>query len=73
MIINKLMRLSLPALAIALGAGPALAQQGYPTKPLRFIIPYAAGGLGDTVGRLAAQHLSTRTTAPARARPLRST
>jgi tripartite-type tricarboxylate transporter receptor subunit TctC len=32
---------------------------GYPGKPIRFIIPYAAGGLGDTVGRLAAQHLST--------------
>jgi tripartite-type tricarboxylate transporter receptor subunit TctC len=32
---------------------------GYPNKPIRFIIPYAAGGLGDTVGRLAAQHLST--------------
>ena len=59
MIINKLVRFSLSALAIALGTGPALAQQGYPTKPLRFIIPYAAGGLGDTVGRLAAQHLST--------------
>ncbi|OGA01069.1 MAG: hypothetical protein A3H35_17395 [Betaproteobacteria bacterium RIFCSPLOWO2_02_FULL_62_17] len=31
----------------------------YPNKPIRFIIPYAAGGLGDTVGRLAAQHMST--------------
>jgi tripartite-type tricarboxylate transporter receptor subunit TctC len=31
---------------------------GYPSKPIRLIIPYAAGGLGDTVGRLAAQHLS---------------
>ena len=31
----------------------------YPSKPLRLIIPYAAGGLGDTVGRLAAQHLTT--------------
>ena len=31
----------------------------YPSKPLRLIIPYAAGGLGDTVGRLVAQHLTT--------------
>jgi tripartite-type tricarboxylate transporter receptor subunit TctC len=31
---------------------------GYPNKPVRFIIPYVSGGLGDTVGRLAAQHFS---------------
>ncbi len=30
----------------------------YPNKPIRFIIPYAAGGLGDTVGRTLAQHMS---------------
>lgn len=30
----------------------------FPNKPLRLIIPYAAGGLGDTIGRSAAQYLS---------------
>jgi tripartite-type tricarboxylate transporter receptor subunit TctC len=41
-------------------AGGASAQSpAYPVKPLRFIIPYVAGGLGDTVGRLASQYFST--------------
>lgn len=43
-------------------ANASLAQNpaaNYPNKPLRLIIPYVAGGLGDTVGRLVAQHLTT--------------
>ena len=42
-------------------AGTAWAQNpaaNYPNKPIRFIIPYAAGGLGDTVGRSLAQHMT---------------
>ncbi|MFM9972802.1 MAG: Bug family tripartite tricarboxylate transporter substrate binding protein [Burkholderiales bacterium] len=48
--------------AMAICVSPALAQNpaaNYPNKPLRLIIPYVAGGLGDTVGRLVAQHLTT--------------
>lgn len=42
--------------ALATGlAVPALAQAPYPTRPITMIIPFAAGGPTDTVGRLVAQ------------------
>lgn len=45
------------AVAIALGsASPALAE--YPTKPVRVVVPYNAGGAVDYVGRVVAQDLS---------------
>ncbi len=45
---------------VATSAAPVMAQAPYPTKPIRFIVPYAAGGLPDTVARLVAQRLSER-------------
>lgn len=41
--------------AAALLSAPALAQAPYPTRPITMIIPFAAGGPTDTVGRLIAQ------------------
>lgn len=32
----------------------------YPDKPVRLIVPYAPGGATDVIGRVIAQHLSTR-------------
>lgn len=43
--------------AAAVLAGPALAQQ-YPSRPITMIIPFAAGGPTDTVGRLIAEAMS---------------
>lgn len=40
---------SAPALVLA--PGLALAQTGYPVKPIRYIVPVAAGGGSDMVGR----------------------
>lgn len=53
------------AAALALGAlaavsQPAFAQATWPTKPVKFIVPYAAGGLPDSVARVVAQQLSQR-------------
>jgi len=31
--------------------------QAWPSKPVRFIAPFAAGGTSDTLGRIAAEHL----------------
>ena len=38
-------------------AGPGVAQQTYPAKPIRFISPYAPGGATDVIARLVGQKL----------------
>lgn len=52
-------------LAAALGslmlvAAPAGAQETYPTKPIRVVVPYTPGGVSDAVTRLVMQKLSDR-------------
>lgn len=44
--------------AFALAAGPAQAQDSYPSKPIRIVVPYPSGGFNDTLGRMAATKLS---------------
>lgn len=41
-------------------AGVALAQESYPSKPIRFIVPYPPGGGTDIVSRLITAKLSER-------------
>ena len=41
-------------------ATPVLAQADYPSKSIKFIVPYAAGGLPDTVARIVAQRLGDK-------------
>lgn len=50
------------ALLLACGLIPALsqAQAVYPNRPIRFIVPYSAGGLPDTVARVYAQRLGEK-------------
>ena len=52
-------RALLAALALVLtsGAGSALAQ-AWPTKPIRLVIPFPAGGSTDVVGRLIAEKIA---------------
>ena len=40
-----------------LGTIPSLAQSAYPSKPVRIVIPYAAGGVTDSVGRKLCENL----------------
>lgn len=46
------------AIALA-GALPASAQSTYPSKPIRMIVPYSAGGGADNAARILALRLST--------------
>ena len=45
-------------LAAVVLAGPAAAQ-AFPTKPLRIVVPFAAGGAGDLTARIVGAELST--------------
>ena len=54
----KIGRLITAVLALSLAAGGAYAQQGYPTKPIRLIVPFPPAGQTDVVARVIAQKLS---------------
>ena len=49
--------------AVAMGAGAVSAQSSdvanWPAKPVRIVVPYAAGGSSDTLGRAIGLHLQT--------------
>ncbi|MBS0342526.1 MAG: tripartite tricarboxylate transporter substrate binding protein [Proteobacteria bacterium] len=49
--------LALSACALAAMA-PVQAQQAWPTKPIRFVVPFSAGGANDLLGRAAAEGAS---------------
>ncbi len=50
----------LAALGLLLAAGGVLAQQAYPIKPVRYIIPFPPGGSTDPMGRMIATRLTER-------------
>jgi tripartite-type tricarboxylate transporter receptor subunit TctC len=55
---SKAVGLALEWLAASgLFAGPTMAQD-WPTKPVRVVVPFGAGGAADRLGRLAADHLT---------------
>jgi tripartite-type tricarboxylate transporter receptor subunit TctC len=54
-----MLRLLAPLFVLAPVLVSALAQaQSYPSRPIQFIVPYAAGGNGDIVSRLVGQRLA---------------
>jgi len=53
---TRLTLLLLSTLALAVG-GPALAQDKYPSKPVKIIVPYAPGGGTDITARIFGDHM----------------
>jgi len=49
-----------PALAVLLTAALPVLAQTYPTRPIRFIVPYTPGGLGDSFARAVGEELAKR-------------
>jgi tripartite-type tricarboxylate transporter receptor subunit TctC len=53
----RLIRLAAGAIVVSLSVGPALSQD-WPSRPVTMVVPFAAGGPADTVGRILAPGLS---------------
>lgn len=58
--ISRRAALTATAAALLFAAGPVLAQASWPTKPVRILVPYPAGGVGDLGTRTFATRLSAR-------------
>ncbi len=56
---RRIILTGLAAAASAALALPAVAQQDYPSKPIRLVVPYAPGAITDTAARLVADRMST--------------
>lgn len=58
---NILRSLALAGLAVSTALStPARAADVYPSKPIRLIVPFEAGGTSDTTGRMVAEQLGKR-------------
>ena len=54
-------RLALSAIAVsAVAGGQTFAQTAWPNKPIKYIVPFAPGGVSDAVARLVALHLTEK-------------
>jgi tripartite-type tricarboxylate transporter receptor subunit TctC len=60
MIMKGIRSLLLTAASLVLALTATATAQDYPTKPVRIVVPFAAGGLNDVAARLVAQHLSEK-------------
>lgn len=58
MITRRSLTLTLAALPFGVTKTGAAQPQSYPTKPIRFVVPFPAGGSTDVGARLIAESLS---------------
>jgi tripartite-type tricarboxylate transporter receptor subunit TctC len=55
---SKRILAALPAILLALSWSVNVSAQAYPSKPIRFIMPYPAGGSADIIGRMLAEKVT---------------
>jgi tripartite-type tricarboxylate transporter receptor subunit TctC len=48
------------SMVAAPGSNKALAQDGYPTRPVKFLVPYPSGGTNDVVARIVGDKLQAK-------------
>ena len=53
-------RRAVAAAIVTFAAAAAFAQQPYPSRPIRIVVPYPPGGGNDIIGRIAADELTKR-------------
>ena len=58
--ISKWNRLVMAGAAVLMAAAPVLAQSSYPTRAIRVVVPYTAGGNTDVITRGIMKELSQR-------------
>jgi len=59
MFTQRIFALALAALGVGEHTGGLAIAETYPSKPIKLIVPFAAGGQPDTMARIIAQHLSS--------------
>jgi tripartite-type tricarboxylate transporter receptor subunit TctC len=51
---------SAAVVAASLGSNESTASQSYPSRPITMVVPFAAGGGIDILGRILAEHMRAR-------------
>lgn len=60
MTLSRRTLLASAASALAFAAAPSFAQDSFPSKPVRIIVPFSAGGIVDAIARTVGEKLATR-------------
>jgi len=59
-VVRRVLALAVTVMAALCATGPSAQPRDYPSKPVRMIVPYLAGGGADVAARIVAQGLSKR-------------